>query len=79
MKVIFMIIVAINKRSKPFDIRGFSKRSKEAIDIKALQLLDSQLLPRCAYNTLHTAEEERLNMLGRACSKLQIAASLRQS
>jgi hypothetical protein len=25
------------------------------------------------YNTLHTAEEERLNMLGRAFSKLQIA------
>jgi hypothetical protein len=29
------------------------------------------------YNTLHTAEEEELNMFGRAFSKLQIALELK--
>jgi hypothetical protein len=40
MKVIFGIIVAVNERFKPFDVRELSKRSQGTIDIEAL-LLDS--------------------------------------
>ncbi len=43
MKVIFRIIVVIKKRLQPFDVRELRKLSKRTINIKALQLLDSQV------------------------------------
>jgi hypothetical protein len=75
MTFIFRIVVAINERLnfKPLGISKLSKRSKGTVDINALQYLNSQLYPGCVYNTLHTAEEEPLNVLGRAFSKLHIA------